>query len=81
MAKTQTKIRWLDECEPNNYPAALSYLNLIYTPGKAKKIVSKLKAASVSEFKAKDIFRASTLSLLGVSNSHVERDRMKMLKD
>jgi hypothetical protein len=27
------------------------------------------------KFAAKDIFRASGLSLLGVSNSHVEKDR------
>ena len=30
------------------------------------------------QFKAKDIFRASQLSLLGVSNSHVEKDRKKI---
>ena len=29
-------------------------------------------------FKAKDIFRASRLSLLGVSNTHVEKDRQKV---
>ncbi len=32
----------------------------------------------MASFKAKDIFRASGLSLLGVSNSHVERDRKKI---
>jgi len=32
----------------------------------------------MSGFKAKDIFRASGLSLLGVSNSHVEKDRKKI---
>ena len=40
--------------------------------------MAKLKTAHVSEFKAKDIFRASALSLLGISNSHVERDRKKI---
>jgi hypothetical protein len=80
MANSVTKIQWLDECEPHNYPAALSYLTLIYSPGKARGIVAKLKAARVSEFKAKDVFRASALSLLGVSNSHVERDRKKIKK-
>ena len=30
------------------------------------------------QFKAKDIFRASRLSLLGVSNSHVEKDTRKI---
>jgi disulfide oxidoreductase YuzD len=43
-------------------------------------MITRLKAASIVEFKAKDIFRASTLSLLGVSNSHVERDRKKITK-
>ena len=38
----------------------------------------KLKRASVSKFKAKDIARASGLSLLGISNAHVERDRKKI---
>ena len=32
----------------------------------------------MSAFKAKDIFRASGLSLLGVSNAHVEKDRRKI---
>jgi hypothetical protein len=34
----------------------------------------------VCEFKSKDIFRASGLSLLGVSNLFVERDRKKILE-
>ena len=38
----------------------------------------KLKRASVSEFKAKDIFRASHLPLLGDSNSHVQKDRKRI---
>jgi len=33
----------------------------------------------MSDFKAKDIFRASGSSLLRVSNSHVENDRNKIL--
>jgi hypothetical protein len=37
-----------------------------------------LQTARSAEFKAKDIFRASRLSLLGVSNSHVQRDRQKV---
>jgi hypothetical protein len=32
----------------------------------------------MSSFKSKDIFRASGLSLLGLSNFHVERDRRKI---
>ena len=39
----------------------------------------RLRQAPMSAFKAKDIFRASGLSLLGISNSHVEHDRKKIL--
>ncbi len=71
-------ITWLDEPEEHNYPAALSYLQLLVTTQEAAAIVDTLKAAPVSRFKAKDIFRASGLSLLGVSNWHVEKDRRKI---
>jgi len=73
-------IKWLNEPEDHNYPAALSYLSLIYDEGTAAKMVDDLKAASVSHFKAKDVFRSSSLSLLGVSNSHVNKDRKKIKK-
>jgi hypothetical protein len=77
MAKNK-KILWLPEPEKHNYPAAESYLSLIYSVPAARRLVRKLRRARVSTFKAKDIFRASGLSLLGVSNSHVERDRRKI---
>jgi hypothetical protein len=72
------KIRWLSEPAEHDYPAALSYLTLIYDKKTAAGLVSKLKRAPIAEFKAKDIFRASRLSLLGVSNSHVKKDRIKI---
>ena len=74
------EIKWLSKPEAHNYPAALSYLNLIYSQAVAKKFVSHLKKAPVINFKAKDVFRASSLSLLGVSNYHVEQDRNKIKK-
>lgn len=78
MSHDESDIRWLVEPEEHNYPAALSYLNLIYPPEGAELLVARLRAAPVVQFKAKDIFRASGLSLLGVSNSHVEKDRKKI---
>jgi hypothetical protein len=72
------EIRWLAKPEDHNYPAALSYLSLIRDESEAKSLVARLRRAPVSHFKAKDIFRASGLSLLGVSNSHVEKDRRKI---
>lgn len=74
----RSKVRWLEEPEEQDYPAALSYLGLAYSPKVAKVLVRKLEHAAVRHFKAKDIFRASGLSLLGVSNSHVEKDRRKI---
>ena len=71
-------IRWLEEPEDHNYPAALSYLTLVYDEKTAGNLVTLLKKAAVKTFKAKDIFRASGLSLLGVSNSHVENDSRKI---
>ncbi len=71
-------IKWLKEPEDHDYPAAKSYLSLHYDEASAKAMVKKLKEAPISQFKAKDIFRASRLSLLGVSNSHVEIDKAKI---
>jgi hypothetical protein len=78
MAK-KLDIRWLDQPKAANYPAALSYLSLIFDPKTAAKYVKRLQAAPVTTFKSKDIFRASGLPLLGVSNHFVEKDRRKIL--
>ncbi|MGA3013021.1 MAG: hypothetical protein ABSD71_03185 [Bacteroidales bacterium] len=40
--------------------------------------MEKLKSSALTEFKSKDIFRASGLSLLGVSNYHVKQDQKKI---
>jgi hypothetical protein len=69
---------WLPDVEKQDYLGANSYLNLMYPAKQAKRLVARLRAATLVPFKAKDIFRASRLSLLGVSNSHVERDFKKI---
>jgi hypothetical protein len=73
------EIGWLEEPEEHNYPAAESYLSLLFERKAAADLARRLKKAQISKFKAKDIFRASGLSLLGVSNHHVERDRGRIL--
>ncbi|UJP06658.1 MAG: hypothetical protein LZF84_06235, partial [Nitrosomonas sp.] len=77
MAK-KTEIKWLSEPEAHNYPAALSYLCLIYDEQTAACHVDNLKKAATLQFKAKDIFRASSLSLLGISNTHVQKSQEKI---
>lgn len=77
-AKEATAIKWLPDVEEQDYPAAQSYLLLLFSETRVQKIISALRAADLTQFKAKDIFRASELSLLGISNSHVEKDRSKI---
>jgi len=81
MAKQQdSEVKWLKDVEEHNFPAAESYLSLLYPKIEAARLVTKLRKVELTEFKAKDIFRASQLSLFGVSNFHVERDRKKIKK-
>jgi hypothetical protein len=74
------EINWLAEPEEHDYPAAESYLKLVFSESRARELIVRLRAATLDQFKAKDIFRASQLSLLGVSNLHVEKDRKKIRK-
>jgi hypothetical protein len=76
--KKPRAITWLPKPEAHDYAAAASYLSLLVPPKAADALVAALRRAPMSGFKAKDIFRASQLSLLGVSNSHVEADRRKV---
>ena len=76
--KQRFDINWLKEPEGHDYPDALSYLSLIYKKKKCKILIERLWKNPILEFKAKDIFRASGLSLLGISNQHVENDREKI---
>ena len=70
--------RWNKKVVPAHFEAAESYLGLIYSSKKSARIVAKLRRAQPARFKAKDIFRASQLSRLGVSNLRVVRDRKKI---
>ena len=77
-ARQQLVPRWLKQVEKHDFTAAESYLSLVYEPKQARRLVKALRVATPIRFKAKDLFRASRLSLLGVSNSHVEKDRTKI---
>jgi hypothetical protein len=74
----KTKIRWHDKPQKRDYPAARSFLSLAREPRAARALVSKLRSTLVTEFAAKDIFRASELPLLGPGDSHVERYRRQI---
>ncbi len=82
MTKSKVKeIKWLAEVEEHDYPAAESYLSILYNENKVADMITCFRNAAIVQFKAKDIFRATQLSLLGVSNLHVEKDRKKIQKE
>lgn len=61
-------ILWLDEVEEHDYPAAESYLRLLFDDSQVAQQLTELRAAPIGRFKAKDIFRASQLSLTNCRN-------------
>ena len=69
---------WLSEPEPHDFPAALDYLELHFSPKKAGELVDQLKRASTVVKKAKDVLRASGLPLLDRTNPHVKEDVRKV---
>lgn len=75
---SDSKIKWLGKPEDHDYPAARSYLNLIYDDQRANRLIAALKKTRIVQFKSKDIFRAARLPLLGKDNSHVAKDRDKI---
>ena len=81
MKTTTNEIKWLSEPEKQDYPSALSYLSLIFDETDANLFVAKLKKTTVVLYKAKDLFRASSLSLLGISNKHIKKDIKKIKND
>lgn len=77
-SKAADEIKWLASVEDHDFDAAESYLGLVVASKDARRLAKALRKAAPATFKAKDIFRASGLSLLGVSNGHVEKDRRKI---
>jgi hypothetical protein len=71
-------VRWLEEPEKKDYPAAAAYLALVANPDEVESIIQALNDAPVTHQKAKDILRASRLELLNEDNAHVQADLEKI---
>jgi hypothetical protein len=69
---------WQDEPEAHDFPAAADYLSLVAPAGVVAKVVDALKSAKTEHRKAKDLLRASRLSLLPADNVHVKKDLTKV---
>ena len=72
-------VRWKAKPEKHDYLAAASYLSLTMDRPRAKAVAKTLKRAPMAQYPAKDIFRASRLALLGPRNSHVRKDRQRIV--
>ncbi len=72
------KEHWKADPDDHDYPAAASYLSLILGHAKVDVLVSELRAAPLGHWKAKDLLRASGLSLLARDNPHVNSDLKKV---
>jgi hypothetical protein len=69
---------WQDEPEEHDFPAAADYLSLVAPAAEVTKVVEALKTAKTEHRKAKDLLRASRLSLLSADNVHVKKDLAKV---
>ena len=74
-------VRWKDEPDQHDYPAAASYLALVADPAAADVLVEGLRSAPIEHHKAKDILRASGLPDLPLENVHVAKDVAKIKAD
>ena len=72
------EIKWLDKPNDSSFDAALSYLTLLVGNVKAKRMVKKLRKASVEHFAAKDILRAAQTQALPAKIEHVATNMKKI---
>ena len=75
---TEVSVLWGTEPDEHDYPAAADYLALLAKPGQVNEIVAALKKAPIVYKKAKDLLRASRLTLLPVDDAHVAADLAKI---
>jgi hypothetical protein len=69
---------WRSEPNAHDFPAARTYLSLICESPLVDKLVKLLEHAATSTYEAKDLLRASGLTLLAEDNMHVALDLDKV---
>jgi hypothetical protein len=72
--------QWKNEPDDHDYPAAADYLSLMLPGAAVSATVAALRAAPLSQRKAKDLLRASALPLLPPDDVHVGKDLAKVNK-
>ena len=78
--KLTSGLRWKDEPEEHDFPAATDYLSLLFDDADAAAIVERLRSRRGSSHKAKDLLRASRLDLLPETDPAVRKDLTKVAR-
>lgn len=65
------RVRWKPCPDPHDFEAAFDFLDLMFVPEHADRIVEALRDAPMVAKKAKDILRAASLPLLSADDSEV----------
>ncbi|QLY30984.1 hypothetical protein [Nocardia huaxiensis] len=79
MADPKVAVKWKDQPDEHDYPAAADYLELLANADVVDTVVEELRKAPVTKKKAKDLLRASQLDLATPDNPYVRRDLEKIL--
>ncbi|MEV6068164.1 hypothetical protein AB0L82_16555 [Nocardia sp. NPDC052001] len=79
MAEATIHVKWKDQPDEHDYPAAADFLDMLGDPDVVNTVIEELRAAQVTHKKAKDILRASQLEILPAYNPYVRRDLEKIL--
>lgn len=79
MAEASIQVKWKDEPDDHDYPAAGEFLDMLSEPDVVQSVLEDLRKAKVTHKKAKDILRASGLEILPAYNPYVRRDLEKIL--
>ena len=74
------KTIWGHKVGERDFGAAQRYLALLFTQDEAAHLIRSLRAASFTEYPAKDLLRASQTHLLDKDNSEVAKDLKKIKK-
>jgi|SRR5579862_3776058 len=74
------KVMWRKDPKLEDFSAALSYLSLLCSPAEARSLLAKLRAAKTVSHEAKDLLRASGLTLLPEDDAHVAADLKRIHK-
>jgi hypothetical protein len=73
-------VKWKRRPEKDDIRAALRYLTLLFPDGYAKSIARRASSAKSIHYVAKDLLRASRLSLLPPDERHVAQDLKRIRK-